>query len=299
MVENTKLKMRILVSGQNGQLGRALLSQANQIHDFPYFDLREINFLDQDQLFRSVESLRPEALINTAAFTDVDNAETQIELAKNLNTLLPGNLAKVCNNLEIPFFQISTDYVFSGLSNSPWQVNSPTNPINVYGATKLAGEKSVSELCPQEFRIFRTSWLYSRFRKNFAKTMVRFALRDHQNINVVSDQIGQPTSALDLAKQLIQALEMSLKPGIYHATNSGSTTWYEFAKEIFDLLGEDSNRVLPVKSSNFKRPAVRPTYSVLSHDCWLESGLAPMRDWKDAIVDTIEGIKTAVISEGV
>jgi dTDP-4-dehydrorhamnose reductase len=291
--------MRVLVIGQSGQLGQSLVTNGKLGYDFPFFDLRNTNYFEIQKFESEISRLHPDAIVNAAAFTDVDAAETQKNLAEDLNVLLPDALSRISSNLGIPFYHVSTDYVFSGISNSPWEITSPQKPIGIYAKTKLAGEKISIKNYENGTRILRTAWLYSKYRKNFAKTMIRLALGNNQKIDVVADQTGQPTSAKDLADQIFMCLKQNIAPGIYHATNSGQATWNEFAKEIFSLIGEDPNRVVPMISTELKRPAPRPTYSVLSHYCWENTKVKPMRDWREALKDQIQEIKAAVIAEGI
>lgn len=291
--------MRVLVVGQSGQLGQSLVTNGKSGFDFPFFDLRNTNHFEIQKFESEISRLHPDAIVNAAAFTNVDAAEIQKDLAEDLNVLLPDALSRISSNLEIPFYHVSTDYVFSGISNSPWEITSPQRPNGIYAKTKLAGEKISIKNYENGTRILRTAWLYSKYRKNFAKTMIRMALRNNEKIDVVADQTGQPTSAKDLADQIFMCLKQNITPGIYHATNSGQATWNEFAKELFRLIGEDPNRVVPMSSTELKRPAPRPAYSVLSHTCWENTGVKPMRNWREALKNQIKEIKVAVIAEGI
>ena len=193
---------------------------------------------------------------------------------------------------------LSTDYVFSGEGKTPWQVDDRIDPQSAYGRTKTEGESRVFATYPENSSIVRTAWLYSPWGKNFAKTMTRFALNGKGEIRVVNDQMGQPTSAIDLAKQLVDLGLSSSPAGIYHGTNSGEATWFEFAQEIFKSAGADASRVVPVSSSEYPRPAKRPAYSVLSHDAWANTSVKPMRDWRIALEEALPAIISAVKAEG-
>jgi dTDP-4-dehydrorhamnose reductase len=209
-----------------------------------------------------------------------------------------GNLALAAKNCGAKLIHVSTDYVFSGESKSPWQTGDAINPQSAYGRTKADGEKRVHSVYPEKTSIVRTAWLYSPWGKNFAKTMTKLALKGEGEVRVVNDQVGQPTSAMDLAKQLVE-LGLSTSPaGIYHGTNSGQATWFEFAQEIFKLAGADVGRVTPVSSSEYPRPAKRPSYSVLSHDAWANTSVKPLRDWRIALADAMPAIISAVKAEG-
>jgi dTDP-4-dehydrorhamnose reductase len=193
---------------------------------------------------------------------------------------------------------VSTDYVFSGESQTPWQVAEEINPQSAYGRTKAQGESRVLVSHPENSFVVRTAWLYSPWGKNFAKTMTKLALKSDGEVRVVNDQVGQPTSASDLAKQLVE-LGLSASPaGTYHGTNSGQATWFEFAQEIFKLAGAHVGRVTPVSSSEYPRPAKRPSYSVLSHDAWANTSVKPLRDWRIALADAMPAIISAVKAEG-
>jgi dTDP-4-dehydrorhamnose reductase len=292
-----KEHMKALVIGQSGQLGRSISREFTTKMDLISFNSREHNLIELSAIRKPIIELKPDVIINTAAWTNVDAAESKESLAREANVLIPSNLATLARELSIPFYQISTDYVFSGISSVPWEVNSPTNPISVYGITKLEGEFQSLEIYSEGTRIIRTAWLYSSYGRNFAKTIVKLALQNKNDISVVSDQYGQPTSAIDLANQINLCLSSNLSPGIYHATNSGSATWNEFAREIFLLLEEDPERVLKIESKGMMRAAARPNYSVLSHECWEGTGIEPMRDWQKTLANQIEEITNAVKTE--
>lgn len=297
MVEAIKSLKKWLVIGETGQLGSELIKilkpQGKAIH----FDRNKVELEVLDAAKTYIELLSPAVILNASAWTDVDAAEFHENEAFKVNSIIPQNLAKIAKNLGIPFIHISTDYVFSGNNSNPWKVNSQLQPINAYGRTKANGEIRVIEEYSEKSYIFRTAWLYSANRRNFAKTMVKMAFKNKEPIYVVNDQFGQPTNARDLANQIIKSVEAGISPGIYHATNSGEASWNEFAREIFKLVGENPERVLPLKSSEIRRPAIRPTYSVLSHDCWENSGVAPMRNWKESLMDVIVEIKIASLNE--
>jgi dTDP-4-dehydrorhamnose reductase len=200
--------------------------------------------------------------------------------------------------IGVRLIHVSTDYVFSGESQKPFEIDDQIDPQSAYGRTKADGEKKVLASYPKNSYVVRTAWLYSAKGKNFAKTMTRLALNGDDEVRVVNDQVGQPTSAVDLAKQIVD-LGLGLAPaGIFHGTNSGQASWFEFAQEIFSLAGADVNRVLPVSSSEYPRPAKRPSYSVLSHEEWSKTSIAPMRDWKIALASVMPEVISTVKSEG-
>jgi len=193
--------------------------------------------------------------------------------------------------------QISTDYVFSGAASAPWGENTKHNSQSVYGLTKSDGERFVLAELPNKSYVVRTAWLYSSRGKNFVKTMTDLALNHTGEVRVVSDQIGQPTFSADLAKQIVELVLSKAPAGIYHGTNSGQATRFEFAQEIFSLAGADVSRVIQVSTSEFPRPAKRPAYSVLSHDAWVSTSVPAMRNWKIALSEAMPAIISAVKME--
>jgi dTDP-4-dehydrorhamnose reductase len=182
---------------------------------------------------------------------------------------------------------MSTDYVFSGDSTTPWNENTLTSPISIYGASKAKGEKLVLNEYPENSYIVRTAWLYSPWGRNFVKSIAQKAISGEKDVKVVSNQVGQPTSALDLATHVLAMITNQVTPGIYHGTNSGQTSWYELAKLIFTHAGRNGNCIVPIDSSHFTDLARRPNYSVLGFDNWLREGMHPMRNWEDALESTI------------
>jgi dTDP-4-dehydrorhamnose reductase len=245
-----------------------------------------------------VDLIKPNVMINAAAWTDVDGAESNESAAYSVNSLGPQNLAVAASKAGAQLVQISTDYVFSGDASSPWSEKAPHNPQSVYGATKSEGENLVLKTLPSNSYVVRTAWLYSSIGKNFAKTMASLALNEKGQVKVVNDQIGQPTFAGDLAKQIVELVLSDAPAGIYHGTNSGQATWFEFAQAIFSIAGADVSRVIPVSTTEFPRPAKRPAYSVLSHDAWAGTSVPEMRNWKMALEEAMPTIISAVKAEG-
>ena len=288
--------MTFLIFGGTGQLGRTLAdSLTQQGLTFLAPKSSEANIADlQEVLAISTEGVT--TIINTAAWTDVNGAESQETAAALVNTQGAKNVAILAERDGLALFHISTDYVFSGQRTTPWDENSEKNPRSVYGKTKAEGEDRTREE-NRSARIVRTAWLYSPYGKNFAKTMVKLALTSNNPVRVVNDQFGQPTSAKDLATRLIDSASTQLPGGIYHGTNSGVASWYEFASEIFAELNLDAHRVVPISSSEFAQIAPRPDYSVLGHDAWTKVGIAPMRDWRTALSEVLPEIVAAVESE--
>ena len=291
--------MTWLITGSKGQLGLALQAElTNQGIDYAATDSSQLDITKPLQVNQLVESLKPEVIINAAAWTDVDGAETNKDVAYQVNAVGPQNLAIAAKQVGARLVQVSTDYVFSGENNAPWGEDAAHNPQSVYGSTKSEGENLVLRELPNAVYIVRTAWLYSADKKNFAKTMTKLALNGDAEVRVVNDQVGQPTLAAGLAKQIVKLVLSAAPAGIYHGTNGGQATWFEFAQEIFRLAGVDVSRVVPVSTSEFPRPAKRPSYSVLSHDRWRETDVAEMRDWKAALAEAMPTIILAVKKEG-
>jgi dTDP-4-dehydrorhamnose reductase len=291
--------MTWLITGGSGQLGIAVSQELGERGiSFHAWGSQDLDIAKGPIVRDVVSQLSPKVIINCAAWTDVDAAESNEPQASRVNRDGAENVAMAAKNCGAKLIHLSTDYVFSGESETPWQVDSRIDPQSAYGRTKAEGESRVLATYPENSSIVRTAWLYSPWGKNFAKTMTRLALNGESEVRVVNDQMGQPTSAMDLAKQLVE-LGLSNSPaGVYHGTNSGQATWFEFAQEIFKLAGADVGRVIPVSSSEYPRPAKRPSYSVLSHDAWANTAVKPLRDWRIALEEVMPAIISAVKAEG-
>jgi dTDP-4-dehydrorhamnose reductase len=291
--------MTWLIMGGSGQLGLAVSQELGERGIlFTAWGSEDLDITKGPIVRDVVSRLSPTVIINCAAWTDVDGAENNEPQASRVNRDGAENVAKAAKHCGAKLIHLSTDYVFSGEAKTPWQVDDKIDPQSAYGRTKAEGESRVLATYPEDSSIVRTAWLYSPWGKNFAKTMARLALNSEDEVRVVNDQMGQPTSAVDLAKQLVE-LSLSNSPaGIYHGTNSGEATWFKFAQEIFRLAGEDVRRVVPVSSSEYPRPAKRPSYSVLSHDAWAKTSVKPMRDWRIALEEAMPTIISAVKAEG-
>ena len=264
---------------------------------FDAWSSKDLDITQSSNTSEAIEKLSPIVIINCAAWTDVDGAESHEIDASRVNSDGPENLAIAAKRWNSKLIHVSTDYVFSGDSQSPWQISDEINPQSAYGRTKAQGESRVLANYSENSFIVRTAWLYSPWGKNFAKTMTKLAIQGTGEVRVVNDQVGQPTSASDLAKQLVE-LGLSTSPaGIFHGTNSGQASWYEFAQEIFNLAGADVGRVNPVSSSEYPRPAKRPSYSVLSHDAWASTSVKPLSDWRIALAEAMPAIISAVKTE--
>ncbi len=276
--------MRVLVIGSAGQLGTDLLEILADHHGLAVLglDLPDIDITDPVSVELVFGGFDPDFVINCAAWTAVDEAETHEDAALRVNGLGPRVIAEECRKASAWLVHVSTDYVFDGNAVSPYREDAVPEPASAYGRTKLVGEQGVREVLPDSHYIVRTAWLYGRYGSNFVKTMLRLE-QERETVAVVDDQRGQPTYSRDLAQQIVLLMERHPEAGTFHGTNSGETTWYEFTREIFRLAGADPDRVLPTTSADFVRPAPRPSYSVLGHERWAEVGLAEMRDWREAI----------------
>jgi dTDP-4-dehydrorhamnose reductase len=290
--------MSWLITGGSGQLGIAVSQELDKLGiAFDSWSSKDLDITQSSTVNEAIEKLSPKVIINCAAWTDVDGAESNEIDASRVNSDGPKNLALAAKLSNSKLIHISTDYVFSGESQKPWQVADEINPQSAYGRTKAQGEIRILGSYPENSFVVRTAWLYSPWGKNFAKTMTKLAIKGDGEVKVVNDQVGQPTSDMDLATQLVE-LGLSTSPaGIYHGTNSGEATWFEFAQQIFKLAGADVGRVKPVSSNEYLRPAKRPSYSVLSHDAWANTSVKPLRDWRIALADAMPAIISAVKAE--
>lgn len=272
--------MKILVTGANGQLGQELVQQLQQknveLYAFTKTDLDICNLSNVQQV---VNEIQPQVIINAAAFTKVDLAETEQDLAFNVNAYGQRNLAVAAEQVGAKICYVSTDYVFDGNATEPYQEHALVNPIGVYGKSKYAGEQLTQTLNSKYF-IVRTAWVYGEYGPNFVKTMLRLA-KERDELGVVSDQIGSPTYTVDLATFLIELVQTE-KYGIYHCTNSGSCSWYEFAQAIFEESNVDI-KVNPLTTDQYPTPAKRPNYSVLSDRALKLNGFKPVRHWRDGL----------------
>jgi dTDP-4-dehydrorhamnose reductase len=290
--------MSWLITGGSGQLGIAVSQELGERGlSFHAWGSRELNITQGPIVRDLIAKLSPTVIVNCAAWTDVDGAEDNEVLASRVNSDGAENIALAAKQCGAKLIHISTDYVFSGEGQTPWQVTDEINPQSAYGRTKASGERRVLTVYPSKSSVVRTAWLYSPWGKNFAKTMTRLAMKGEGEVRVVIDQMGQPTSAIDLARQLAVLGQSSSSASIYHGTNAGQATWFEFAQEIFRLTGVEVDRVKPVSSAEFIRPAKRPSYSVLGHEEWGITSVQPMKDWKIALAEAMPAIILAVKAE--
>jgi dTDP-4-dehydrorhamnose reductase len=290
--------MSWLITGGSGQLGIAVSQELDKLGiEFDAWSSKDLDITQGSRVSDAIKKLSPKVIINCAAWTDVDGAESDEIGAYRVNSDGPENLAIAAKLFDSKLIHVSTDYVFSGENQTPWQIEDEINPQSAYGRTKALGESRVLAIYPESSFVVRTAWLYSPWGKNFAKTMTKLAIKGQGEVRVVNDQSGQPTSASDLARQLVE-LGLSTSPyGIYHGTNCGQASWFKFAQEIFRLADADVNRVIPVSSSENPRPAKRPSYSVLSHEAWGKTNVKPMLDWRIALEEAMPAIISAVNAE--
>jgi dTDP-4-dehydrorhamnose reductase len=272
---------RWLITGAGGQLG-ADLGAALAGEDVHSFHHRDLDIADAAAVARAIARVQPDIVINAAAYTAVDAAESDEDAAYRVNAAGPAILAAALSGTTARLIHVSTDYVFAGDAHRPYEVDDQTGPKSAYGRTKLAGEIAVREVLPAASYVVRTAWVYGATGKNFVKTMIRLE-REHETVSVVDDQRGSPTWSADLARGLVALGRSAAPPGIYHCTNSGDTTWFGFTQAIFEELAADPARVRPTTTDAFPRPAPRPAYSVLSDAASRAVGLRPLPHWRDAL----------------
>ena len=284
MVAAIKSDLKWMILGANGQLGQALQLELGLNNlEFVAFNHGQLDITHENDMSSAFHQIQPDVVVNAAAWTNVDLAEQEESSAYLVNAVGPRIAAQKSSEIGAKFVHISTDYVFSGSHRGPWAENDAPCPVSAYGRTKAAGERLVANENPAQTYIVRTAWLYSEYKSNFVKTMLKLAEEEFKSVEVVNDQVGQPTLASDLAVRIHQMIDQRLSPGIYHGTNSGEVSWCDFAREIFFLKGADPTRIVPVDSQYYSRPAKRPSNSVLGHKNWLNEGVNPMRDWKEAL----------------
>lgn len=272
--------MKVFVTGVKGQLGYDVVKELeSRGMEAVGVDIDEMDITDADSVDKVIKAAAPDAVIHCAAYTAVDAAEDNEELCRKVNADGPKNIAKVCKELDIKMIQISTDYVFNGQGERPWEPDDEADPQSVYGQTKYEGELAVKELLDKYF-IVRIAWVFGVNGKNFVKTMLNLA-KTRDTLTVVNDQFGSPTYTEDLAKLLVDMVQ-SDKYGIYHATNEGICSWYEFACAIFKEAGIEMT-VLPVSSAEYAAKAKRPANSRMSKEKLTENGFEKLPTWQDAL----------------
>ena len=289
---------KILVTGANGQLGWELgqLAAAYPAFEFVLVDRSQLDLAFPESFEKIIQTIAPDCIINTAAYTAVDKSETEKALSYTVNATAVQALASICKNLAIPFITYSTDYVFDGEATKPYTISTKVDPVNFYGSTKAAGEKMAME-ANEDTIVIRTSWVFSSHGNNFVKTMMRL-MKERAQLNIVADQKGRPTYAKDLAiatMHMIEAMNAgkSIK-GLYHFANQGETTWFDFAAKIKAIAGLTCE-VQPIETKDFPTPAKRPSYSVLDTSK-IEQDLAiDIRHWENALNDCIDHINLNVL----
>ena len=270
---------RIAVVGAAGMLGTDLM-HALSGRDATALTRKELDITDSEAALEVLSGF--DVIINTSAYTRVDDAETDEANAHLVNAVGPHNLALAAAKHGSRLVQLSTDYVFDGTATEPYAEDAPRHPVSAYGRTKADGELLALEHNPGRTAIVRTAWLYGQQGSSFPRTMLRLAA-DRETLEVVNDQRGQPTWTGDLAGQIVALVDAGTPSGIFHGTSSGQATWFDLAQAVFVCAGLDPDRVKPTDSSAFQRPAPRPSFSVLGHQAWLNAGIEPMRDWKQAL----------------
>jgi dTDP-4-dehydrorhamnose reductase len=273
---------KIFVTGANGQLGRELQALDPKQFEFFFYDRATLPIEDPDAINAFILREKPQWLINCAAYTAVDKAESEKESAYEINGDAVGYLADACRKGNTRLIHISTDYVFDGSSAIPLKETDPPHPINTYGASKLEGERKASKIYPHGTLIIRTSWVYSEYGNNFVKTMIRL-MKERPAINVVDDQIGSPTYAADLAAAILHIIGYpAFTPGIFNYSNEGKTSWYHFALAIRDAIGSCCT-VNPIPTSQYPTPAKRPHYSLLDKTRIRETYQLSIPEWRPSL----------------
>ena len=283
---------RILITGKNGQLGWALARSFGQNADVHAFDRDGLNLADTEAIRRCCRQIKPTLILNAGAYTAVDRAEQEPELAMQINGQAPRVLAEEANRLGAAIIHYSTDYVFAGDAAEPYLEDSPTAPQNIYGKTKLVGEQAVCEVA-DHFLVYRTSWVYAARRQNFFLTMLRLA-KEREELRVVADQIGSPTwveTLADFTRSAVDAQgQLAIADGIYHVSANGRTSWHAFAEAIFATTPDPSRplkRVVPISTAEFPTPAKRPAFSVLSNQKIEFATKRRVPDWEEQLASCV------------
>jgi dTDP-4-dehydrorhamnose reductase len=277
--------VRWLVTGASGMLGRDLVDVLGAAgEEVTAVTRSDLDVTDATAVAAAVPG--HEVVVNAAAWTDVDGAEEHETEATRINGLAPQLLAAACAAEGARLVQVSTDYVFDGAADRPYAEDAPLAPRSAYGRSKAAGEAAVRALLPGSAYLVRTAWLYGEHGRNFVRTMASLeATKD--TVDVVEDQVGQPTWSRELARGVHRLIAADAPPGTYHATAAGQTSWYGLARAVFEELGADPERVRPTTTDRYPRPAPRPAYSVLSHEAWARAGVAPLGDWRAMLHDAV------------
>ena len=277
----------VLITGSNGQLGNEMrvLSEENKEYTYFFTDVAELDICNEQAVMDFVKANDINVIVNCAAYTAVDKAEENVELCTKLNADAVGYLAKAAEVNGAEFVQISTDYVFDGTAHITYQETEPTCPNSIYGSTKLAGEQNALTLCSRSM-VIRTAWLYSTFGNNFVKTMIRLG-KERDTLGVIFDQIGTPTYARDLARAIFAAICQGVVPGVYHFSNEGVCSWYDFTKTIHRIAGITDCKVNPLHTEEYPTPAKRPHYSVLDKSKIKKTYGIEVPYWEDSLKECI------------
>jgi dTDP-4-dehydrorhamnose reductase len=298
--------MRILVTGKNGQLGWSIYKIVNtnngnnlSSNEFIFVGREELDLSENKSIINYFDNHdKFDIIINCAAYTEVDKAEEEQDLANQINHLAVKQLAEIANEQKAKLVHVSTDYVFDGTGGKPYKETDKANPVNVYGKTKLAGEKVLQEIMPTNAMIIRTSWVFSEFGNNFVKTMLKLG-KERNELNVVSDQIGSPTYTTDLAGVILEIIDnkdyqdKKLSTEIYNYSNKGKVSWYDFTKEIFKIA-ELGCKINPITTQQYPVPAQRPKNTLMSKDKIIEKFEVKILDWKESLQACIKNIENKI-----
>ena len=281
--------MKILLLGHKGMLGSDLLLKLKIEHDVVGLDIEEINIVSANECKESIVEIEPDIVINAAAYTNVDECETAKDECFAVNAEAVKNIAEACRDKNIRIIHFSTDYVFDGTAKQPYKEDHQCNPINTYGASKMAGERYLRSLS-ENYILIRTAWLYGVNGKNFVQTILE-KVKTTKKLTVVDDQTGSPTYTKDLAAAVDLLITQNAK-GIFHITNRGNCSWYQFAVKILQEAGIHDIDVTPIRSDQLQRPATRPAYSVLSMQKFIQTTGKTMQPWQLGLQDYLESVKT-------
>ncbi len=280
-----RVKKKLLITGSNGMMGKALVERLSKKYSIKAITREDSDITDLNTITKVITKIKPDIVIHTAAYTKVDDCESNSIHAYKVNAIGARNVAMACQKIDAIMVYISTDYVFDGTKGSPYIEFDAANPISIYGKTKLAGEEFVRQIL-NRFYIIRTSWLYGEGGVNFVDTIINKA-KTEKELKIVNDQRGSPTYTKDLADKIGEIISRE-RYGIYHVTNSGSCSWFEFAKKIVDISNIGPIRLIPIKSSELNRPAKRPANSVMQNFMLELEGIPLLRSWDEAVREYIE-----------
>ncbi|MBX6768470.1 MAG: dTDP-4-dehydrorhamnose reductase [Actinomadura rubrobrunea] len=286
-----------LITGAGGLLGRELVAflSAQDGERVTALGRGSLDVRSRAAVEDAVLSIAPDVVVNCAAWTDAEAAEDHEFEALLVNGYGADHLAGACLRSGAVLLHVSTDYVFDGAATEPYDEDSPPRPLNAYGRTKLVGERAVLARLPRRGYVVRTAWLYGKYGRNFVHTMMRLE-RQQETVDVVDDQVGQPTWTRDLAWRIVELYRTGAPAGVYHGTSGGQTSWYGLACEVFALLGADPCRVRPISSAQRDDRAVRPRYSALGHGRWAAAGIAPPRDWRHTLREAFPTLLEAEVT---